>query len=64
MKDSMNLNKRIMTHHQQEERRLNSALLCSLVQIAHVVVCVLVLVVVLGVIVDVLIGLDKVLVIA
>ena len=51
-----------MTHHQQEERRLNSALLCSLVQVARVVLCVLVLVGVLGVMIVVLIGLDEVLI--
>ena len=46
-----------MTHH-QDGRRLDSALyvLCSLVQLARVVVCVRVLVDVLGVMVVVLIG--------
>ena len=48
-----------MTHHQQEERRLNSALLCSLVQIARVVI-VRVHVDALGVMIVVLIGHDEV----
>ena len=47
----------------RQETRLNSALLCSLVQIACVVIVRVILVGVLGVIVDVLIGLYEVLVI-
>ena len=33
-----------MTRHQQRERTLNGALMCSLIHVAHVVLCVLVLV--------------------
>ena len=47
----------------QEERRLNSALLCSLVQVARVVIVRVILVGVLGVMIVVLIGLEEVLVI-
>ena len=47
----------------RQETRLNSALLCSLVQIARVVIVRVILVGVLGVMIDVLIGLDEVLVI-
>ena len=52
-----------MTRDQQRERTLNGALMCSLIHVAHVVLCVLVLVGVGGVTV-VHIGHDAVLVVA
>ena len=51
-----------MTRDQQRERTLDGALMCSLMHVAHVVLCVLVLVGVLGVTV-VHIGHDEVLVV-
>ena len=51
-----------MTRDQQRERTLNGALMCSLIHVAHVVLCVLVLVGVGGVTV-VHIGHDEVLVV-
>ena len=62
MKDSMNLSQCGVTRDQQRERTLNGALMCSLIHVAHVVLCVLVLVGVGGVTV-VHIGHDEVLVV-
>ena len=50
-----------MTQHQDKKTRLNNALLCSLVQIACVVIVRVILVGVLGVMIVVLIGHDEVL---
>ena len=51
---------KIMTHNQRQKRRLNSALPCSLMQIARVVIVRVILVGVLGVMIVVLIGRDEV----
>ena len=63
MKDSMNLSQEDHDSTSRQETQLNSALLCSLVQFACVVVVRVILVGVLGVMIVVLIGHDKVLVI-
>ena len=59
----MNLSQEDHDSTSRQETRLNGALLCSLVQIARVVIVRVILVGVLGVIVVVLIGHDEVLVI-
>ena len=62
MTDSMNLSQEDHDSTSRQETRLNSALLCSLVQIARVVIVRVILVGVLGVMIVVLIGHDEVLV--
>ena len=59
----MNLSQEDHDSTSRQERRPNSALLCTLVQIACVVVVLVILVGVLGVMIVVLIGHDEVLVI-
>ena len=63
MKDSMNLSQEDHDHNIKTRNTTTSALPCSLVQFACVVVVRVILVGVLGAMIDVLIGLDKVLVI-
>ena len=63
MTDSMNSSQKDHDSTSRQETRLNSALLCSLVQIACVVIVRVIIVGVLGVMIVVLIGHDEVLVI-